>query len=126
MGLWQQIKSGQIAYEESETPAGATNGIGSFSTDTREPWNAAAGKALIARTVHQIVELWNEVETKGGSLAWQWIVHGSPHGPLIRQAEDRVNVVGSKGDRNALALACDAWLAAWRSGIRDWKHRTSK
>ncbi len=121
MGLWQQIKSGQIACEESEIPAGATNRIGSFSTDNREPWNVAAGKALIGRTIHQIAELWNEIETSGGSLAWKWIVHGSPHGDLIRQAEDRVNAVGSKGDRKALAMACEGWLAAWRRGIQNWK-----
>lgn len=96
------------------------------NTDDRQQWNVAAGKVIIARTVHQISDLWNEVETSGGSLAWEWIVHGSPHGSLIRQAEDRVNAVGSKGDSNALASACDAWLAAWRRGIQDWKRCAAK
>ncbi len=126
MGLWQQIKSGQIACEESEIPAGATGGICSFSTDDREQWNVAAGKALIARTALQISDMWNEVETSGGSLAWEWKVHGLPHGPLIRQAEDRVNGIGSKGDPNTLALACNAWLAAWCNGIQEWKRRSQE
>lgn len=117
MGLWQQIKSGQIACEESEIPAGVTGGIRSFSTDDRERWDVAAGKALIARTVHQIVELWNEVETSGGSLAWEWIFNSSRHGVGIHQAEDRVNAVGSRGNHEALKSACNVWLAAWREGI---------
>ena len=112
MGLWQQIKSGQIACEESEIPGGATGEVSSFSTDNPDRWDVAAGKALIARTVHQIAELWNEVETNGGSLAWEWIFTYSHHGALIRLAEDRVNAVGSRGKREALESACAAWLAA--------------
>ncbi len=120
MGLWQQVKSGQMACEESETPAGATGGVRSFIPDNRERSDIVTGKALIARTVHQIAELWNEVETSGGSLAWEWILHSSHHGALIRRAEDRVNAVGSRGKREALESACAAWLAAWRKGILDW------
>jgi hypothetical protein len=126
VGPWQQIKSGQIACEELEIPGGATGGIRGFSTDDREQWDVAAGKALIARTVHQIAELWNEVETSGGSLAWEWISNGSHHRALIRLAEDRVNAVGSKGKREALESACAAWLAAWREGIRDWNNSGHK
>ncbi len=121
MGLWQQIKSGQMACEESEIPAGATNGIGGFKTDDREPWDVAAGKALIARTVHQIANLWNEVETSGASVAWEWIFNGSRHGVLIRKTEDRVNALGSNGRHDTLKSACIAWLAAWEEGIREWR-----
>ena len=120
MGLWQQIKSGQIACEESEIPAGAACGIRSFSTDDRERWDVAAGKALIARTVHQISDLWNEVEKSGGFPAWEWIFNGSYHGGLICQAEDRVNAIGSRGNHRVLQAACDAWLAAGRNAIGDW------
>jgi hypothetical protein len=129
VGLWQQIKSGQIACEESETPAGATGGVRSFIPDNRERSDIVTGKALIARAVHQIAELWNEVETNGGSLAWEWIFNNSHHGALIRQAEDHVNAVGSKGKREALESACAAWLAAWQEGIRDWnkpRHRCNQ
>jgi hypothetical protein len=120
VGLWQQIKSGRIACEEAKPTAGATGEIGSFSTADREQLNVAAGKALIARAVRQIAELWNEVETSGGSRAWGWIFNGSHHGALIRQAKDRVNAVGSRGKREALESASAAWLAAWRKGILDW------
>jgi hypothetical protein len=121
VGLWQQIKSGQIVCEELEIPTEANGGSRSFYTDDREQWDIAAGKALIARTVHQISDLWNEVETSGGSLAWEWIFNCSHHGALIRLAEDRVNAVGSKGKREALESACAAWLAAWQDGICGWK-----
>lgn len=60
------------------------------------------------------------METTGGSLAWEWIFNCSHHGALIRLAEDRVNAVGSKGNREALESACAAWLAAWREGIPGW------
>ncbi len=126
MGLWQQIKSGQIAFEGPTIPAAANSGMGNFVTDARQQPDVRAGKALIACTVHQISELWNKVELSGGSLAWEWIVYGSHHGPLIRLAEDRVNAIGSKGDQNALESACNAWVAAWREGIQEWISRFSK
>jgi hypothetical protein len=47
-------------------------------------------------------------------------------GALIRKAEDRVNAIGSKGNYDELASACNAWLAAWREGIRNWKYRSLK
>ncbi len=120
MGLWQQIKSGQIACEESEIPTGAGGEIRGFIADDREQWDVAAGKALIGHTVHQISDLWSEVERSGGSLAWEWIFNSSHHGALIRLAESSVNAVGSKGKREALQTACAVWLTAWRDGIRDW------
>ncbi len=126
MGLWQQIKSGQITSEQSEITTGAPVEDCAFNTVDGKGPDAVTGKALIARTVHQMAELWNKVETSGGSLAWEWIVHGSHHGPLIRQAEDRVNTSGSKGDHNALDSACNAWVAAWREGIQEWMSRSSK
>lgn len=73
MGLWQQIKSGQIACEGSGIPAAANGGIRNFDAGDRQQSDVAASKALIARTVHQIGELWNKVETSGGSIAWEWI-----------------------------------------------------
>ncbi len=126
MGLWQQIKSGRIECEGSVIPAEANKGIRDIDARDGQRSDVGAGKALIARTVHQIAELWNKVETSGGSLAWEWIVYGSHYGPLIRQAEDRVNAIGSKGDHNALESACNAWVAAWREGIHEWMSRSSK
>ena len=125
MGLWQQIKSGQIAFEGPTIPAAASSGMVNFGADDRQQSDVTAGKALIACTVHQISELWNKVETSGGSLAWEWIVYGSHHGPLIRQAEDWVNAIGSKGGHNALEPACNAWVAAWREGLQEWISRSS-
>ncbi|MBZ5498897.1 MAG: hypothetical protein LAP85_21070 [Acidobacteriia bacterium] len=121
MGLWQQIKSGQITSEQSEIPTGAPVEDHAFSTVDDKGSDVVTGKALITRTVYQIAEMWNEVETSGGSLAWDWIFNGSRHGALIRQAEDRVNAVGSSGEHRALETACSDWLAAWRDGIDGWK-----
>ena len=69
----------------------------------------------------RISDLWDEIESSGGSVAWEWILRGSPHGAKIRAAEDRVNAVGSQGDLAALAAACDGLVNAWREGIEDWK-----
>jgi len=79
------------------------------------------GKALILLTLHQISDVWGEIGPCGGSIAWEWILRGSPHGPKIRAAEDRVNAIGSNGNPVALAAACDAWVSAWRDGIEGWK-----
>ena len=125
MGLWQQLRACEISSGESEIPTVVADKSRSCGASTDQASDAAAGKALIAHTVHQIAELWNEVEASGGSLAWEWIVHGSRHGRLIRRAEDLMNAVGSKGNHNALDSACDAWLTAWRAGIQNWKRRSS-
>jgi hypothetical protein len=125
VGLWQQIKSGQVSSEQSEIPTGAPVEDPAFSAVDGNGSDAVTGKALIARTVDQIAEMWNEVELSGGSIAWEWILHASHHGDLIRQAEYRVNAIGSRGAHNALAAACNAWLAAWREGIQNWKCQSS-
>lgn len=120
MGLWQQIKSGQMTCEESRISVAATSGIYGLSADDRQQSDVAAGKALIARTVHQIADLWNEVEKNGGSPAWEWIFNGSHHGKLIHQAADRANAAGSRGKYGGLESACNAWRAAWPSAIWHW------
>jgi hypothetical protein len=81
------------------------------------------GKALIRETLNRIADAWSEIEHSGGSPAWEWILRSSSHGNLIRQAEDRVDAIGSRGDPAVLKAACDAWLLAWSDGIEAWERR---
>ncbi len=74
----------------------------------------------------RISDLWDEIESSGGSVAWEWILRASPHGPKIRAAEDRVNAIGSQGDPAALVAACDALVNAWREGIEGWERANGR
>lgn len=80
-----------------------------------------SGKAKINDAIHQISKLWDEVEHSGASVAWEWILRGSLHGARIRQADARVDAIGSKSDQTALQSACDSWVTAWQEGIKAWK-----
>lgn len=82
----------------------------------REP-----GLEKMRQAWQRISDLWDEIESSGGSVAWEWILRGSPHGPRIQAADDRVNAVGSMGDPAALAAACDGLVNAWREGIEGWR-----
>jgi hypothetical protein len=115
MGLWAEVR------RETAGPAGKAVSPGAGLV-TRLG-DSTAGKALIHEAVLRIADLWNAIETSGGSIAWEWILRGSPHGPKIQQAEDRVNAIGSRGNPAALKSACEAWVFAWREGIEAWKRR---
>lgn len=110
MSLWAEVKRG------STKPTGEPARM-------PEPGNQATGKDLIRQTLKKIADLWTEIEASGGSIAWEWILQGSTHGARIRQAEDRVNAIGSRGNPASLKAACDAWQFAWREGIEAWKRR---
>jgi hypothetical protein len=109
MGLWQEMKSGNPAVSRA------------VSADSDRIESGPAGRTLIDRTAQRIAERWQEIEDCGGSMAWEWILRGSPHGEKIGAAEDRVNAIGSRGDPSSLAAARDAWVNAWREGIETWK-----
>ena len=113
MSLLAEIKQG------GGKPAGKPDAMRILDEKTHDP---AAGKALIRETLHQIADAWSEIEHSGGSIAWEWILRGSPHGPRIRAAEDKVNRIGSKGDPTELKSACTAWISSWREGIEAWKY----
>lgn len=91
----------------------------------KESAGPSAGKRLIRETLDQIAAAWEKIERCEGDLVWEWILRGSHHGELIHQAENRVDAIGSRGDKVALKAACDAWLLAWRDGIEDWKRHRS-
>jgi hypothetical protein len=119
--LWQRMKSGQTectTLDPASVPGESGSADCGFAAGKSSP---TAGKVLIERTAHRIAELWNEVESSGGSVAWEWILRESVHGPKIRRAEARVDAVGSEGDQAALASACGVWLAAWGDAILEWK-----
>ena len=81
----------------------------------------STGKALIAQANSQISDAWDEIKPFGRSLD-EWIHRGgSYHGTRIKQAEDRVNAIGSQGDPAALKAACEAYVTEWRDGIAVWK-----
>ena len=83
--------------------------------------NVIAGKGVIDDAVEQISKLRDEVERSDGAIAWEWIMRRSHHGGIIRGAEERVDIVGSGGDPDALLSACNTWVAARRNGIESWK-----
>ena len=83
--------------------------------------NVLTGKGMIDDAVEQISRLWEEVDHSEGTTAWEWIMRRSHHGGIIRGAEERVDIVGSGGDPDELASACNTWVAAWRNGIEAWK-----
>ena len=116
MSLWAEVTRGSRKADSRPSP-------------TRIPEtkmaDVAAGKALIRKTIDRISEAWSEVEHSGGSVAWEWILRGSHHGIRIQKAEDLIDKIGSRGDPEALALACNAWLSAWRDGIEAWKKKAS-
>ena len=109
MGLWAETKVG------AAKPA-------ALGADPRAKRSVEqqAGKEIIRQALNRISSLWDQIETSGGSIAWEWILRGSPHGPVIRAAEGQVDRIGSKGDPAALQSACDAWVASWREGIEGW------
>ena len=79
------------------------------------------GKALINRAIDEIINLWDQVEESGASIAWEWIMRSSPYGRKIKAAENEVDRIGSTGDLTALDYACKAWVSSWREGIEGWK-----
>lgn len=87
-------------------------------TRNREP-----GLEKMRQAWQRISDLWDEIESSGGSIAWEWILRGSLHGPKIQAAEDRINQIGSRGDPAALTAACDGLVNTWREGIEGWKRR---
>ena len=125
MGLWQQMKSGKITPEREGSEAG-------FSPETQtggKPEEAAddgiAGKKRIKNAIDRISDLWSEIESSGGSIAWEWILRGSHYGMRIQKAEELKDKIGSRGDPAALASACNSWVSAWRDGIEAWKKKAS-
>ena len=115
MGLWAELKSG--AAKTGGWPRQSGLNSEAQSRD-REP-----GLQKMRQAWREISNLWDEIETSGGSLAWEWILRGSLHGEKIRAAEGRVNAIGSLGDPAALAAACDGLVNAWREGIEAWKRK---
>ena len=91
----------------------------------KEPGDAIAGKKRIKDAIDRISDLWSEIESSGGSIAWEWILRGSHYGMRIQKAEDLINEIGSRGDPAALASACNAWVSAWRDGIEAWKKKAA-
>ena len=112
MSLWAELK------RESAKPSGEPARM-------IEPGDQSTGKEMMRQTLTNIADLWSEIDASGGSIAWEWILQGSTHGARIRQAEDRMNAIGSRGNPAALKTACDAWQNAWREGIEAWKYRFS-
>lgn len=86
-----------------------------------QPRDREPGLERMRQTWREISSLWSEIETSGGSLAWEWILRGSPHGAKIQAAQGQVDAIGSQGNPAVLASACDAWVSAWRDGIEGWK-----
>jgi len=108
MGLWQEMK----AEQETASPNVQT----SLSPERQ------AGKKIIADAVQKIIQMWAEIEPGLAPSAWDWI-QVSSHGSRIRAAEDRVNEIGSAGNRASLLMARNAWVGAWRKAIADWQQR---
>jgi hypothetical protein len=123
LGLWQELTAAKVESEISENPVGPSVEICSVAMSESRGENIISGKAKINDAIQQISKLWDEVEHSGASVAWEWILRGSLHGARIRQAEARVDAIGSKGDQAALQSACDSWVTAWRDGIKAWRKR---
>ena len=122
MAIWQQLKAGKIVPEIDEDVAIGLHTKTSSGADCEQgPSNLLTGKGMIDDAVEQISKLWDEVDHSEGTTAWEWIMRRSHHGEIIRGAEERVDTVGSGGDSDELASACNAWIAAWRRGIEAWK-----
>ncbi len=113
MGLWTEVKRGAVGSAGGAAPSGPNL--------EAQPRDWEPGLERMRKAGRQISDAWNEIESSGGSIAWEWILRGSAHGPKIQAAEDRVNAIGSRGDPAALASACDSFVAAWREGIEGWK-----
>ena len=122
MAIWQQLKAGKIVPEMEEDAAVGLHPKINFVADCEHAQsNVLTGKGMIDDAVEQISRLWEEVDHSEGTTAWEWIMRRSHHGGIIRGAEQRVDIVGSGGDPDELASACNTWVAAWRNGIEAWK-----
>ena len=122
MAIWQQLKAGKIVPGiDGDVAIGLHTKLSSVSDCGHTPNNVLAGKGMIDDAVEQISRLWEEVDHSEGTTAWEWIMRRSHHGGIIRGAEERVDIVGSGGDPDALLSACNSWVAAWRNGIEAWK-----
>ena len=125
MGLWQQMKSGKVTPEKAESRAGFSPEPQTSRKPGEAPGDASAGKKRIKDAIDRISDLWSEIESSGGSIAWEWILRGSHYGMRIQKAEDLIDKIGSRGDPAALASACNAWVSAWRDGIEAWKKKAA-
>ena len=125
MGLWQQMKAGKTPSEREESGAGFSPEPQTSRKPGEAPGDASAGKKRIKDAINRISDLWSEIESSGGSIAWEWILRGSHYGMRIQKAEDLIDKIGSRGDPAALASACNAWVSAWRDGIEAWKKKAS-
>jgi hypothetical protein len=122
MAIWQQLKAGKIVPEiDGDVAIGLHTNISSGADCEHAPSTLLTGKGMIDDAVEQISRLWDEVDHSEGATAWEWIMRRSHHGGIIRGAEERVDIVGSGGDPDALLSACNSWVAAWRNGIEAWK-----
>ena len=122
MAIWQQLKAGKIVPGIGVDAAiGLHTKISSGPDYEPAQSNVLTGKGMIDDAVEQISKLWDEVDHSEGTTAWEWIMRRSHHGGIIRGAEERVDIVGSGGDPDALLSACNSWVAAWRNGIEAWK-----
>ena len=125
MGLWQQMKSGKTPSDVGETRAAFSAEIQTDGNLGKVSGNGIAGKKRIKDAIDRISDLWSEIESSGGSIAWEWILRGSHYGMRIQKAEDLINEIGSRGDPAALASACNAWVSAGRDGIEAWKKKAA-
>ncbi len=125
MGLWQQMKSGKTPSEREESEAAFSPETQTGGNLEKEPGDVSAGKKWIRNAIDRISDLWSEIESSGGSIAWEWILRGSHYGMRIQKAEELIDKIGSRGDPAALASACNAWVSAWRDGIEAWKKKAA-
>jgi hypothetical protein len=123
LGLWQELTATKAEPEISKNPAGSSPEICSVGMSENRGEDRISGKAKINDAIQRISKLWDEVEHSGASVAWEWILRGSLHGARIRQAEARVDAIGSKGDQAALLSACNSWVTAWQEGIIAWRKK---
>ncbi len=109
MGLWQQMTAEQETSSEYIQPHSA---------------HIQTGKKIIADAVREIIQIWDGVKPESAATAWDRI-QASEHRLLIQRAEDRVNAIGSAGNRASLLMAGKAWVGAWRHGVAAW-HQSRK
>ena len=119
------MKSGKITPEREESKAGFSPEPQTGGKPEEAAGDGIAGKKRIKDAIDRISDLWSEIESSGGSIAWEWILRGSHYGMRIQKAEDLINKIGSRGDPAALASACNSWVSAWRDGIEAWKKKAS-